>query len=351
MSERLPIVDVLEPIRPRTYGECLREGWGDHDVTGPCPWVGCAHHLAWAHVSLGGWRRLAAEVDTLNRSVDRLEEFDLDALPATCALRAAEDGHTLSEVGDLIGVTRERVRQIEVMALAALDSQSSRPVLRALQDEGHEVSRPDLAGAEGWMLSREEVTRAQARLGVAGVSWAPRKGQPVAAPARELGPPARVLEGAEKAQRIRELEARSKTGAAQQQQQEEPEVKREQVSQEAGRRLVAAVEKVAADHGTTKTQARERLGLSSSTLARAATVGCTESLADRVEAGAAFATPAPKDVKTKRKYTRRAPTTTTAPTATAAPTSSIASDLARVAAVIERLGGLERAERIAEALR
>ncbi len=28
--------------RPATWGDCLREGWGED---GPCPWVGCRHHL------------------------------------------------------------------------------------------------------------------------------------------------------------------------------------------------------------------------------------------------------------------------------------------------------------------
>lgn len=33
---------MLAALRPRTWGDCLRDGWG---VDEPCPWVGCTHHL------------------------------------------------------------------------------------------------------------------------------------------------------------------------------------------------------------------------------------------------------------------------------------------------------------------
>jgi len=47
----------------------------------------------------------------------------LARLPETCALDAADRGdHTLDEVGALIGVTRERVRQLGDAALKAMKS-------------------------------------------------------------------------------------------------------------------------------------------------------------------------------------------------------------------------------------
>lgn len=43
--------------------------------------------------------------------------MQLSELDESCALDVAERGqHTLKEVGDMLGVTRERIRQIEVEA-------------------------------------------------------------------------------------------------------------------------------------------------------------------------------------------------------------------------------------------
>lgn len=335
MNARLPIIDE----RPKTYGDCLREGWGDHDATGPCPWVGCAHHLVWAVVgrTADDRRNIVAEPGD-ERLLGPLEEIDLDALPHTCVLRAAEEERTLIEVAEVLRVTRERIRQIERDALSGLDSYNTRPLLRALRDEGHEVSRPDLSPDNGWGLSRDEVMRATLRVDPAAVANFNASRTRTSAPApqvRPLGPPVRVLQGAEREQRIRELKAR---GGAKQQP-EETVMGRELADKESGRRVVAAIEKYAEQHGLTKTRARELLELSSSTFARAASVGCVPSLADRVEAAAKEP---PKEAvrRDQRKIPPAAP----------APSSSIASELARVAAVIDKLGGIDNAERLADVI-
>lgn len=88
-------------LRPTPRGR-LRI-WPDNQ---PCPWVGCRHHLALAINSethgmkeLGDWR---------------------DGQPS-CSLDIADAGDvTLDRAGDLSGITRERVRQIEVRALTRL---------------------------------------------------------------------------------------------------------------------------------------------------------------------------------------------------------------------------------------
>jgi len=99
--------------RPAIVGSDLRAG-----ITGtctnevrPCPWQGCRHHLAiWDVNPESGTIRYTHPGKTLGQ------------LQETCVLdvvKANPDGATLEKVGELVGLTRERVRQIEVMALAA----------------------------------------------------------------------------------------------------------------------------------------------------------------------------------------------------------------------------------------
>lgn len=85
--------------RPRTRGDCVGEAR-------PCPWVACKHHL---------YLDVNHETGTIKFNFPDLEPWDL---PHTCALDVADRGGlTLGEVGDVLNVTRERVRQIEVRGL------------------------------------------------------------------------------------------------------------------------------------------------------------------------------------------------------------------------------------------
>jgi hypothetical protein len=99
---------VDEP-RPRTRGECA-------GAARPCPWVGCKHHLY-----------LDVSPDTGSIQIVRpdLEPWEL---PHTCALDVADAGErTLDEVGQVMNVTRERVRQLEVRALLKIKMASPSP--------------------------------------------------------------------------------------------------------------------------------------------------------------------------------------------------------------------------------
>lgn len=92
--------------RPRTFAECQRAGLGD-DV--PCPFVSCKHHLY-------------LDVNPRNGAIKiNFPDRDPVDLTETCAKRVAmRGGATLEEVSQVIGVVRERVRQLECDALAKL---------------------------------------------------------------------------------------------------------------------------------------------------------------------------------------------------------------------------------------
>ncbi len=91
--------------RPRTLAECDSVGLG---TAIPCPFVSCKHHLA-LDVGANG---------NIKLNFPHLEVWEM---PETCALAgAAEGGTTLDGVALRMGITRERVRQLETKALRAL---------------------------------------------------------------------------------------------------------------------------------------------------------------------------------------------------------------------------------------
>jgi hypothetical protein len=99
-ARRMGLV-VLDYERPRTRGAC--EGAG---VQRPCVFVGCRYHLGVEPTSSGGLR-----VSHPNRPFGAL------GADKSCALDVADRGPaTLEEIGEMLGVTRERTRQIEEMA-------------------------------------------------------------------------------------------------------------------------------------------------------------------------------------------------------------------------------------------
>lgn len=85
--------------RPKTRGECSQ-------VERPCMHLSCRHHL-YLEVTEAGSLKLNAT-----------EPADM---ADTCSLDVADRGGvTLDTVGQLMGLTRERIRQIEQRALRAL---------------------------------------------------------------------------------------------------------------------------------------------------------------------------------------------------------------------------------------
>lgn len=113
-----PDVDWME--RPRTRADCV-------DGPRPCPWVSCEHHAM-------------IEVDDETGHLHFPHgEVDVDELPYTCVLDESDrGGMTLEAVGALTGITRERVRQIEAIALRKIRNHTDRKHFDSAPD--HEAS-------------------------------------------------------------------------------------------------------------------------------------------------------------------------------------------------------------------
>ena len=106
-KDELRLGAVLYPARdyprPRTRAEC-------RNMERPCPFVGCKHHLYLDVSPRGG----------IKFNFPDLEVWELEE---TCALDVADrpGGVTLEEVGAIMNLTRERIRQLEAIGLQRLE--------------------------------------------------------------------------------------------------------------------------------------------------------------------------------------------------------------------------------------
>lgn len=134
----LPGVDDAEALdlqRPRTRGDCAG---GER----PCPWASCEHHAI--HGVLGG-RGGGLDDDGAVAAIE--------TMAASCTLDVADrrrDGDpsdgTLETVGELWGVTGERIRQIEAKALKAI-KRAAEPLRDDIVEEPETVLRPRGGGS------------------------------------------------------------------------------------------------------------------------------------------------------------------------------------------------------------
>jgi Sigma-70, region 4 len=115
---RLLYPEVDESERPRTRADC---GNGAR----PCPFVSCKHHL---------YLDVSARTGAIKLNFPDLDVWEM---AETCALDVADrGGTTLEEVGAIMNLTRERIRQVEVKGLAKLVALRDMMALRDYVDEG-----------------------------------------------------------------------------------------------------------------------------------------------------------------------------------------------------------------------
>ena len=115
--ELYQFMDIVPKLKPHTRGECLtRER--------RCIFVSCKYHL---------YLDVNPNTGTIKFNFPDLEPWEI---PETCALDIADKGGTtLEEIGDLMNLTRERVRQLEAIVLDKIKREEDKRVLLDLDDE------------------------------------------------------------------------------------------------------------------------------------------------------------------------------------------------------------------------
>jgi hypothetical protein len=132
--------------KPRNRAECA-EG------PRPCPFVSCKHHL---------FIDVSPRTGAIKLNFPDLEVWDLGE---SCALDVADrGGTTLEDVGAIMNLTRERIRQVEVKALAKLEALNDMYALRDYVDEGPvgkrrlpTLSSEELAGGKAKAKTKAKV--------------------------------------------------------------------------------------------------------------------------------------------------------------------------------------------------
>lgn len=91
----------------------------------PCPFVSCKYHL---------YLDVNPETGSLKINFPEREPWELSE---TCALDVADRaGMTLEEVGQILNLTRERIRQIEVGSMRTVRAdRAARKILGADEDD------------------------------------------------------------------------------------------------------------------------------------------------------------------------------------------------------------------------
>ena len=139
--------------KPATRAECA-EG------PRPCPYVSCKYHLYLDVQHRTGAIKL------------NFPDIEVEQMNESCSLDIADrGGTTLEEVGAIMNLTRERIRQLEVRSMAKVKSLNEMEALRDFVDEGPVGKRrlhtgvPAAAGVAGYkrVLARALVQQRKGR--------------------------------------------------------------------------------------------------------------------------------------------------------------------------------------------
>jgi hypothetical protein len=115
---RMLFPEVEDNGKPRMRFECS-------EAPRPCPYVSCQHHL---------YLDVSARTGAIKLNFPDLEVWEMSE---TCALDVADrGGTTLEEVGAIMNLTRERIRQVEVKGLARLAALRDMTALRDYVEAG-----------------------------------------------------------------------------------------------------------------------------------------------------------------------------------------------------------------------
>ena len=110
--------DVEGVERPRSREECV-------NGIRPCPFVSCKQHL---------FLDVSSRTGAIKLNFPDLEVWEMKE---SCSLDVSDrGGATLEEVGAIMNLTRERIRQVEVKALAKLEAITEGHSLRDFVEEG-----------------------------------------------------------------------------------------------------------------------------------------------------------------------------------------------------------------------
>ena len=115
--EEEQIMRQIEELRPRVRSECV-------NGPRPCLFVSCKHNL---------YLDVNPETGSIKLNFPDKEIWELEH---TCALDVAEKGGiTLEEVGAIMNLTRERIRQVETRGLLKLRAATDGEPVPELADE------------------------------------------------------------------------------------------------------------------------------------------------------------------------------------------------------------------------
>lgn len=105
-------------VKPKTREECF-------GTERPCPFVSCQYHL---------YLDVSPRTGAIKLNFPDLEVWQMNE---SCSLDVSDrGGTTLEDVGAIMNLTRERIRQVEVRALAKLEALRDMNALRDYVEEG-----------------------------------------------------------------------------------------------------------------------------------------------------------------------------------------------------------------------